>query len=215
VFTGLIEMVGKIVGITRSGAAAVLSISADFPRQEVLPGDSVAINGTCLTLIGSNEKAFNFDISPETLQRTTFRNARVGMPVNLERALRLSDRLAGHIVSGHVDCVAAVAERRMTSGNLVLSFHLPAEFERYVAEKGSVAVDGVSLTVNTVSPVGFTVNIIPHTAGKTTLAAMRAGDEVNIETDIIGKYLERLLSEGKAGTGTGVTFDLLAKNGFM
>lgn len=212
-FTGLIEAVGKVAGIERHGASASLVVEASFPPAEVNLGDSIAINGVCLTVVGKKSGTFVFDVSPETFDRSAFRRLKVGARVNLERALRLSDRLGGHIVTGHVDCVAVVTERREVSGNIVFAFRVPAEFGRYLAAKGSVAIDGISLTVNSVSTDGFTVNVIPHTAEKTTLQEKRPGDEVNIETDIIGKYLERLLSA--KGEGRGVTLDLLAKNGFL
>lgn len=214
-FTGLIEETGKIAGIERHGQSASLVVAAPFPPAEINLGDSIAVNGVCLTVTGKGGGAFVFDVSPETVDRTAFRRLKSGSRVNLERALRLSDRLGGHLVTGHVDCVALVTERRETSGNIVFAFRIPREFARYLAEKGSVAIDGISLTVNSVSDEGFKVNVIPHTAGKTTLQEKRPGDEVNIETDIIGKYLERLLSMKEKGEGGGVTLDLLAKNGYL
>lgn len=212
-FTGLIEEVGKVAGLERRGSAARLAVVASFPPAEVRLGDSIAVSGVCLTVVGMDGGTFIFDVSPETVERTAFRRLKSGSAVNLERALRLSDRLGGHIVTGHVDCVAAVAERREVTGNIVFAFRIPREFARYLVGKGSVAIDGISLTVNTVSDDGFTVNVIPHTAEQTTLKGKRPGDEVNIETDIIGKYVERLLSV--KGEGGGVTLDLLAKNGFL
>lgn len=215
-FTGLIEELGRVVRIERRGASARLTLSAPFPPEEIALGDSVAVNGVCLTVTEKWGGGFSFDVSPETLERTAFRRLRPGSPVNLERALRLSDRLGGHIVSGHVDCVAEISERREVSGNIVFSFRIPREFARYVVEKGSVAVDGISLTVNRVSDDGFSVNVIPHTAARTTLQAIQAGDEVNIETDILGKYVERLLGcPGDARVGGGLTLEMLAKNGFL
>jgi riboflavin synthase len=212
-FTGLIETVGTVANIERRGSAALLVVVADFPPAEIGLGDSVAVNGICLTLVAKEGGTFAFDVSPETLERGGFRNLRSGSRVNLERALRVGDRLGGHIVTGHVDCTAKVAERREVSGNLVISFRVPVEFARYLVAKGSVAIDGISLTVNSVAADSFSVNIIPHTAVKTTLHDRKPGDEVNIETDILGKYVERLLSA--AAGGGGVTLDLLAKNGFL
>jgi riboflavin synthase len=127
----------------------------------------------------------------------------------------VGDRLAGHLVSGHVDCIAVIRERREVSGNLVFSFRIPERFARYCIEKGSVAIDGISLTVNSVAVDGFSVNIIPHTGDKTTLRWRTPGDEVNIETDIIGKYVERLLAKGNDGVEKGVSLELLAKSGFL
>jgi riboflavin synthase len=215
-FTGLIEELGRVLKIERSGSSARLTVSAGFPPGDVKIGDSIAVNGACLTVVERGAGAFVFDTSPETIARTAFRNLKSGSPVNLERALRLSDRLDGHLVAGHVDCVAVISERREVSGNLLFTFRLPREFIRYVAEKGSVAIDGVSLTVNSVAEETFSVNIIPLTSTRTTLADKKVGDEVNIETDMLCKYLERLITfrESRAA-GSGISLELLAKNGFM
>lgn len=214
-FTGLIEQVGHVRQIERSGEAARLTISASFPAGEVVLGDSVAVNGICLTVTQASGTMLDFDVSPETLDRTAFRHLKAGTPVNLERALRLSDRLGGHIVSGHVDCVATIIRRREISGNTEFSFRIPANYAKYVVEKGSVTVDGISLTVNTVAHDGFSVNVIPHTTSSTTLQYRRAGDEMNMETDILGKYVERLLAHGTEAVTSGLTLDKLAKNGFV
>lgn len=214
-FTGLIEQVGHVRQIERSGEAARLTISASFPAREVVLGDSVAVNGICLTVTQASGTMLDFDVSPETLDRTAFRHLTTGTPVNLERALRLSDRLGGHIVSGHVDCVAAIIRRREISGNTEFSFRIPANYAKYIVEKGSVTVDGISLTVNTVAHDGFSVNVIPHTTASTTLQYRRAGDEMNMETDILGKYVERLLAHGTEAVTSGLTLDKLAENGFV
>jgi riboflavin synthase len=216
-FTGLIEVVGRVVRIERGGASARLTVAAGLPPGEVGLGDSIAVNGSCLTVVGKDDGAFTFDVSPETIARTAFRQLKNGSPVNLERALRLCDRLDGHLVSGHVDCVATITERRELSGNIIYTFRMPREFVRYVAAKGSVAIDGISLTVNTVADATFSVNIIPLTAARTTLAQKKAGDEVNIETDILCKYLERLFEArgGNTHGGSGLSLELLAQNGFM
>lgn len=212
-FTGLIEQVGRVRLIERTGEAGRLTVDAGFPSGEVKIGDSVAINGVCLTVTRIEGERLTFDVSPETLDRTAFRHFRPGAPVNLERALRLSDRLGGHIVSGHVDCIAAITRRSEISGNTVLSFSMPVDFARYVVEKGSVAIDGISLTVNAVTSDGFSVNIIPHTVVSTTLQYLNVGDEVNIETDILGKYVERLLFHG-AGKTAALTMEKLIESGF-
>ena len=214
-FTGLIEHIGKVRAIERSGEAARLKIFASFPPAELALGDSVAVNGVCLTVTAMDAGVLAFDASPETVERTAFRTLKPGSPVNLERALRLSDRLGGHIVSGHVDCVATISERRELSGNIVFSFRLAPEFTRYVVAKGSVTIDGISLTVNRVDNDGFSVNIIPHTAANTTLQFRKAGDEVNIETDILGKYVERLLTFRDDAPPKGLSLEVLAKNGFL
>lgn len=212
-FTGLIEAMGEVARIERRGSSARLVVKAPLPAGEIKPGDSIAVNGICLTVVGIDPGSFTFDVSPETLDRTAFRQLKSGSPVNLERALRLCDRLGGHIVTGHVDCIAVVTELREVSGNIVVTFRIPREYAGSLIEKGSVAIDGISLTVNSVADESFAVNVIPHTSVKTTLQAKRPGEEVNIETDIIGKYVKRLLSGKK--NGDGVTLDLLAKNGFL
>lgn len=214
-FTGLIEDVGKVAAIGRIGDGARLQVSTGLLLDEIRLGDSVAVNGVCLTVVKKSAGTLFFDVSPESMDRTTFKLLRPGSFVNLERALRVGDRLGGHLVSGHVDCVALVRDRREVSGNYLFSFQLPARHARYLIEKGSVAVDGISLTVNTVSDDGFSVNIIPHTAECTTLRHRKASDEVNIETDVIGKYVERLLSGRKEPGKEGVSLELLAKSGFL
>jgi riboflavin synthase len=214
-FTGLIEDVGKVLKITRSGSSARLEVATSFPVEEIRLGDSVSVNGACLTVVEISSSTLAFDVSPETIDRTAFKWLKPGNHVNLERALKLGDRLGGHIVSGHVDCVASIVSRREISGNYVYEFRMPKEFTRYIIEKGSVAIDGISLTVNTVSEEGFSVNIIPHTARMTNLQHRKPGEEVNIETDILGKYIERLLSGQVSIMKSGVTMELLAKNGFL
>ena len=214
-FTGLIETVGTIVRVEKSGSAATLSASARFTDDAVRIGDSIAINGICLTVTGMSGDVHLFDVSPETLERTSLRSARPGVRVNMERAMKLSDRLGGHIVSGHVDCVATITQQRRIGNNTVFHFSVPREFIRFIASKGSVAIDGISLTVNSVEEESFSVNIIPHTAANTTLHQRKPGDEINIETDILAKYVDRLLGASGKGQGSGVTLDLLAKKGFL
>ncbi|GFO57282.1 riboflavin synthase subunit alpha [Geomonas sp. Red276] len=213
-FTGLIENVGELVSIERKGASGSLTVKTGLPLEEIKLGDSVAVNGACLTVVRKGGGTLTFDVSPETIDRTSFKDLNSGSPLNLERAMRLSDRLDGHLVSGHVDCLATITERREIAGNIVFTFRFPAEYGRYIAPKGSVAIDGISLTVNTVTSDSFSVNIIPHTAAKTTLLGKRVGDHVNIETDLICRYLERLLSARDEKPG-GVTLELLAKNGYL
>jgi riboflavin synthase len=214
-FTGLIEDVGRVDKITKTGASARLDITTNFFLEEINIGDSVAVNGVCLTVVEKGASRLSFDVSPDTMDCTTFNRIKAGHPVNLERALRLGDRMGGHIVSGHVDCIATIVERRELSGNIVFSFRIPGKFAGYIIEKGSVTVEGISLTINTVSEEGFSVNIIPHTAGKTTLQYKKPGDEVNIESDIIGKYVERLLTVKKEAHDRGITMELLARSGFI
>ena len=213
-FTGLIETVGELVSIERRGASGSLTVKSSLPLDEISIGASIAVNGACLTVVRKGGGTVTFDISPETIDRTGFKTLKGGSALNLERAMRLSDRLDGHLVSGHVDCVATVCERREFAGNIEFSFRFPAAFARYIAAKGSVAIDGISLTVNSVGSDTFSVNVIPHTAAKTTLLAKRLGDEVNIETDLICRYLERLLA-GREAREEGLSLELLAKSGFM
>lgn len=211
-FTGLIEDVGRVVKLERRGSSAALTVATALPLDEIKLGDSVAINGVCLTVVKYGDRQLVFDVSPETLDRSGLGRLSAGAAVNLERALRLSDRLGGHLVSGHIDCMATVAGRREESGNIIFSFTMEAASLRYVIPKGSVAIDGISLTVNSVTESGFSVNIIPHTAAMTTLHLAKPGDRVNIETDIIGRYVERLL--GGHAAPSGLSLGKLLENGF-
>lgn len=212
-FTGLIETVGSFAALRRSGERAVLEVVAPhLPAAEICIGDSIAVNGACLTVTALQGDRFSFDVSPETFTRTGFAVLQPGSPVNLERALCLGGRLDGHLVTGHIDCVGRLETCRPQGNALVLAFSLPAEQARLLVEKGSVAVDGISLTVNSVAERGFTVSIIPHTLDKTNLAGAAPGKTVNIETDIIGKYVARLMAPHSAG---GLTLEKLMQNGFV
>lgn len=212
-FTGLIEDIGRVTSFSRRGDAGLLSVESTIPIAEIALGDSIAVNGACLTVTAKSGQIVTFDVSPESIARTSIGTLCRGSRVNLERALKLGDRLGGHIVSGHIDCCGRLGRIEKRSGNHQLHFNLPAENARYIVEKGSVTIDGVSLTVNTVAKDGFSVNIIPHTFTNTTLEQTRVGDEVNIETDIIGKYVERLLKPWS--TGGELTIRTLAENGFI
>jgi riboflavin synthase len=212
-FTGLIEDTGRVAAFDRRGEAGILRVETALPLDKIDLGDSVSVNGVCLTVTAKQERKLVFDVSPETIARSTFRSIKAGSCTNLERALRLGDRLGGHIVTGHIDCCGRLAKVETRAGNRILTFALSAEYARYLVEKGSVAIDGISLTVNGVSVDSFKVNIIPHTLTRTTLADLKTGDEVNIETDIIGKYVERLLQPGK--TSGGLNMKTLAENGFI
>ncbi|MBW4055186.1 MAG: riboflavin synthase [Proteobacteria bacterium] len=212
-FTGLIEDTGRVASFHRRGEAGVLTVETALPTTDIAIGDSVAVNGACLTVTGRSVRTLTFDVSPESISRTLIGKLGSGNRVNLERALRLGDRLGGHIVSGHVDCVGQLIRSESSAGNHQLQFTLPPEHARYLVEKGSVTIDGISLTVNAVSQNGFSVNIIPHTYANTTLEQLRVGDNANIETDIIGKYVERLTSPWKSGGG--LSMKTLAENGFI
>jgi len=213
VFTGLIECTGTLVAVRSSGNSAVIELSAPLPESEISVGDSIAVNGACLTVTTFNGGRFFFDASPETISRTSFGSMKSGALLNLERALKMGDRLDGHIVTGHVDATGSLKSRRQSGNSTLLAFSLHPDHCRLLVDKGSVAVDGISLTVAEVAEDSFSVVIIPHTLSKTTLATLSIGSSVNIETDIIGKYIARLSSpHGKKG---GLTIEKLAQNGFM
>jgi len=212
-FTGLIEKTGAVTFFKRSHSAALLGILTPLPVHEIALGDSVAVNGICLTVTDNSNSVLTFDVSPESISRSTFSTLQTGDRVNLERAMRLGDRLGGHIVTGHVDCTATVVKSAHVSGYHILTFALPARFCRYLVPKGSVAIDGISLTVNDVSNEEFTVTVIPHTFDHTTLAHVQPGNRVNIETDILGKYIERLAQPWRDESG--LSMQTLAENGFI
>lgn len=180
----------------RGGDRRITIDAADFDLADVNIGDSIAVNGVCLTVVAKSGTTFSTDISAATLSCTTLGSLRQGSPVNLEKALRVTDRLHGHLVAGHVDGVGSVREISTEARSLHLVLDCPPELLRYIAVKGSVAVDGVSLTVNEKTTTGFIVNIIPHTLEQTIMTGYRAGTRVNIEVDIIARYLEQLFSRG-------------------
>jgi riboflavin synthase len=212
-FTGLIEDTGRVASFQRRGEAGVLTVETALPTTEIAIGDSVAVNGACLTVTAISGRTLTFDVSPESMTRTLIGTLGSGSRVNLERALKLGDRLGGHIVSGHIDCAGRLNRAESRAGNHQLHFTLPAAHSRYLVEKGSVTIDGISLTVNAVSRDGFSVNIIPHTYANTTLGQLKSGDQVNIETDIIGKYVERLTAPWKSEVS--LSMKTLAENGFI
>jgi riboflavin synthase len=214
-FTGLVEGLGEIAQINRLAEGIRLALAPPFPVSELALGESVSISGACLTVVSMDARTFQAEVSPETLAKTTLGLKKVKDTVNLERALKMGDRLGGHLVTGHVDAVGTVRERREGPEFFTLGIDFPAPLAPFIIEKGSIAVDGVSLTVNTVKGHGFSVYIIPHTAQKTTLARLKAGDKVNLETDIIGKYVARLLGSHMAGKDSELTKELLAKHGFL
>ncbi|MBU0664342.1 MAG: riboflavin synthase [Proteobacteria bacterium] len=193
-FTGIVAGTGILRGRRGTGGGLAFDLEAGFDIADPEEGESIAISGVCLTAYAILGRRFSVDVSPESLTRTTLGELGVGGPVNMERALRVSDRLGGHIVSGHVDCVATVRERRTIGAFTLFSFSLPEQWSRYVIEKGSVTIDGVSLTVNSCSAGRFDVSIIPHTLQVSTLSLLKIGSRVNIEVDIIGKYVEKLLA---------------------
>lgn len=194
-FTGLVQSVGRVAAVEPhdGGKRLVVAFDAD-PAEPLVLGESIAVAGTCLTVAALTDTGFVADVSGETLRLTTLGERAVGDGVNLERALRAGDRLGGHLVSGHVDGIGAVRGIGADGLSRVYRFAVPAVLQRFVAVKGSIAVDGVSLTVNSVDDDGFSVNLIPHTLAHTTLGALAAGARVNIEVDPVARYVERLLA---------------------
>jgi riboflavin synthase len=190
-FTGIITAVGRIAEVKASPGGVRVSIDAGgLPLEDVALGDSIAVSGVCLTVVRVDAGAFEVDVSEETLACAT--GFETGAPVNLEKALRLSDRLGGHLVSGHVDARGVVERFDAAGDNRLLEITLPRELSRYIARKGSVAVDGVSLTINAVEGHRFSVNLIPHTVANTNFARLRPGMSVNIEVDLLARYIERM-----------------------
>ena len=194
-FTGLIEDVGTIGGLRLQQKSAVLTVKTRLPARSMARGASVAVNGACLTVVKKGAKSFTVDVSPETLQRTNLETLTVGSMVNLERPMRLADRLGGHLVTGHVDGVGAVASIERQGEFTIITFEVPAPLGALLVPKGSVAVDGISLTVNICRKRRFSVAIIPFTLRHTNLRARKVGDKVNIETDLIGKYVQNFMRQ--------------------
>lgn len=212
-FTGIVEEVGRVQALTQAGGGYQLHVRASRVVEDARIGDSIAVNGTCLTVTAFDETAFSVGLSPETLRRTNLGDLRSGDEVNLERALRPTDRLGGHYVQGHVDGVGTVAEVRAEGDSLLMRFEVPREISSYIVEKGFVAVDGVSLTVAGCAEGWFSVALIVFTQHAVALSRKRPGGKVNIEVDIIGKYVESFLSRGSSSRG--VTAEMLAREGFI
>lgn len=210
-FTGIIEEKGQVEKLDFSGGAGTISILCPkiFPGIKI--GDSIAVNGVCLTAsFFPREGVFAADVMPETLRRSNLGRLKTGSHVNLERALPVDGRFGGHIVAGHIDGTGKILSLRPEGNAILVTVESSPELLRYVVEKGSIAVDGISLTVAKVSSSCFTVSVIPHTAGETTLLSRRSGEEVNLETDIIGKYVEKLLRPSSGG----LTAEMLREKGF-
>ena len=219
-FTGIIEGLGTIIEIRPAGREKRLTFDADFVLDQTKIGDSISVSGVCLTVIMIDGKRFQVDVSPETFARTTFLRAKIGDRVNLERALRLSGRIDGHLVSGHIDGIGTVKWKQNTGNAVIFTIGVPESLSRYMVKKGSVAVDGISLTINNCGRDSFDVSIIPHTAKLTTMGFSKVGNPVNIETDMIGKYVERFVnkmqySDREKETGQSVDMQFLAKTGFL
>ena len=214
-FTGIVEEMGTIRSIRRGAHSAVLSIGADTVLSDLKTGDSVAVNGVCLTATGTDPGGFTADVMHETLDRSSLGTLTVGSRVNLERAMAAHGRFGGHIVSGHIDGTGTIAALRKDDNALWYTVKAAPGLLRYVVEKGSITIDGISLTVACVETDQFSVSVIPHTAAVTILGEKRPGDVVNLETDLIGKYVEKLLtSQTQAQPRSGITLEFLAQNGF-
>jgi riboflavin synthase len=216
-FTGIISAIGEITAIEPKGGDCRLTINTGkLELAGTQLGDSIAVNGVCLTAIELGKQHFCADVSNETLSRSTLKHAVVGTPVNLELALMPITRLGGHIVSGHVDGIGKLVEQKPDARSIRLTFNAPDELAKYIAEKGSITINGISLTVNTVNGAVFSVNIVPHTFKETTLADIKVGDKVNLEVDLLARYLERLLLGDKAAKpASTITETLLRDSGFI
>jgi riboflavin synthase len=216
-FTGIVEEMGRFKSREGSREGFALVIAASKVLEGLKIGDSIAVNGVCLTVTAYDFGGFTAQVMPETLRKTDLATLAPGAPLNLERALPLGGRLGGHLVSGHIDGTAVLARRRSEGNAVILHFQAPAGLLRYIIPKGSVAVDGVSLTVAGVEGSGFSVSLIPHTAAQTTLGQKHPGAAVNLEVDLIGKYVEKLLQPYQPGAKRGqkITAALLEENGFI
>ena len=223
-FTGIVEEKGKIRSIRRGAASSILQIEGDMIFSDLKIGDSVAVNGVCLTATTIQGKTFEADVMHETLDRSGLGELSAGSSVNLERAMAAEGRFGGHIVSGHIDGQGRITNIRKDDNAIWYYIEAPKEIMRYIVEKGSIAIDGISLTVAKVTAGEFAVSIIPHTASATTLSERKMGDKVNLENDIIGKYVEKLMTPGAGsvndagsgdkGSGSGLTMEKLISAGF-
>jgi riboflavin synthase len=214
-FTGIIEAVGHIAALDSRGGDVHLRVhAADLDLSDVKPGDSIAVSGVCLTAVELGSHEFAADVSGETLSRTTLGKLNVNDKVNLERALTPTTRMGGHMVSGHVDGVGEVVSREDDARSVRFAIRAPDSLCRYIAEKGSISIDGISLTVNQIKVDVFDLNIVPHTLANTTMADFKPGRQVNLEVDVIARYLERLLLGENTVESGGITMDLLKRTGF-
>ncbi len=215
-FTGLVAELGTVQNLARQGASYHLTVSAKKVMHNLKIGDSVAVNGACLTVVRLTEDSFTADVMPETVRLTNIGLLSQGSRVNLERTLRLCDGLDGHIVSGHVEGLGTISGQRPEGIAMVVTITTEPRLLRYIIPKGSIAIDGISLTVTQVTDSSFSVSLIPHTAKETTLGFKKMGDKVNLETDIIGKYVERMLTtQPQAGDAAPLDKNILFENGFI
>ena len=211
-FTGIIEEIGTVRRIAHGAKGARLTIQAKTVLEDTRIGDSIATNGVCLTVVSMTGDSFSADVMAESLRRSSLGTLQSGSPVNLERAMAANGRFGGHIVSGHIDGTGTIASQKREDNAVWVKIKTPAPLLRYIVEKGSIAIDGVSLTVAAVTDTDFSVSIIPHTGAQTILLGKKPGDPVNLECDVIGKYVEKLTAPHKTG---GISTNFLAENGFL
>lgn len=213
-FTGIIEELGIIRAMDRRTDSIVLTIEAHTVLEGTRIGDSIAVNGVCLTVTSLNDTSFTADVMHETMRRTSFCELRTGSPVNLERAMQVGGRLGGHIVSGHIDGTGHVSRIENDGIARVITISIPKDMAPFIVEKGSITIDGISLTVVSAGSSQFSVSIIPHTMSHTTLMGKHPGAIVNLETDIVGKYIHRFMETSPVESPKGVTMEMLLENGF-
>ena len=216
-FTGIVEEMGAVISLDKTLAGTRMTILASTVMGDLKIGDSVSVNGICLTVVSKSERNFVVEVSPETLSVTTLGRVTAGAPVNLERPMKLNERIGGHLVAGHVDGVGTIRSRHQEGNTIFFTIEAPSEILRYCVTKGSITIDGVSLTINKVGDHSFSIAIIPHTAKVTTLGLKQINDTVNLESDLIGKYVERLLQERSQlpKSTTVIDKDYLAKRGLI
>ena len=217
-FTGIIESLGKVESLQNVGGDVRLRIQTDLDMTDVHLGDSIATNGICLTVIDSGDNWYAADVSRESLNRTTLGNWKAGQPVNVEKAMLPTTRFGGHIVSGHVDAVGEITVVRSDARSIYFEVTAPKEIAKYLAEKGSITVDGISLTINHLRGNILSLNLIPHTSERTNISTWKLGTKVNLEVDILARYIERLLLGDKAAETTPqskISMEFLAENGFL
>ena len=213
-FTGIVEELGTVRRVLPGARAGKIVIGAHKVLEDVHIGDSIAVNGVCLTVVSASADEFTADVMPETLRKSGLGTLKAGDPVDLERAMAADGRFGGHIVSGHIDGVGRIVETRPEENAVIVTVSAPPEILALIVEKGSIAIDGISLTVASLSRTTFSVSLIPHTAAQTVLLKKHAGDVVNLENDIVGKYVQKLLSGATGSQPSGLTLEYLQSNGF-
>ena len=213
-FTGIVEELGTVRRVLPGARAGKIVIGARKVLEDVHIGDSIAVNGVCLTVVAATSDEFTADVMPETLRKSGLGTLKAGDPVDLERAMAANGRFGGHIVSGHIDGVGRIVETRPEENAVIVTISAPPEILALIVEKGSIAIDGISLTVASLSRTTFSVSLIPHTAAQTVLLKKRAGDVVNLENDIVGKYVQKLLAGATGSQPSGLTLEYLQANGF-